>query len=214
VPLTERKYLYRTNTSWGLWHITETVEELYELLQPNDIDLSYLDKVVHEKKKKEFLASRLLIKQLLVYYELQYKGIIKDDILKPYLVGHKHHISISHSHDYASAVICPEHRTALDIELISHKLLDIAPKFLNTEEADFSLHNPLRTTLLWCAKETLYKIYHGRGLIFKENLFVRSFPTQDEGFMDTEIIVGSQSWKYSMHYLCRNNYGITFIDSQ
>lgn len=212
MPITEKKYLYRSNLSWGLWHITENLEELFEALCPNEIDLSYLDKIGHEKKKKEFLASRLLLKQLLQYYDLEYKGVIKDDILKPYLVGHKFHISISHSHDYATAVIQPEHKTAIDIELISPKMLDIAPKFLTEEEAAFALQDQEKATLLWCAKETLYKIYHGRGLVFKENLFIRSFPDNKEGFMHTEIKVGSLSWQYEMHYLVRNGYGITFVE--
>ena len=71
--------------SWGLWHIQENLDELIELLDINDIDLSYLDKIGHDKKKKEFLASRIVTKQLLNYYDKPYKGIIKDDILKPYL---------------------------------------------------------------------------------------------------------------------------------
>lgn len=214
MPIVEKKYFYRSNLSWGLWHITETLDELFEQLEPNEIDLSYLDKIGHEKKKKEFLASRLLLKQLLHYYDLEYKGVIKDDILKPYLVGHKCHISISHSHDYASAVIHPGQKTAIDIELLSIKMLDIVPKFLSNEERNFVERDERRATLLWCAKETMYKIYHGRGLIFKDNLFVRTFPDKEEGFMETEICVGSMSWRYQMHYLVRNGYGITFVENQ
>lgn len=212
MPIVEKKYFYRSNLSWGLWHITESLDELFEALCPNEIDLSYLDKIGHEKKKKEFLASRLLLKQLLQYYELEYKGVIKDDILKPYLVGHKYHISISHSHDYATAVIHPDYKTAIDIELISPKMLDIAPKFLNSQEAEYGLQDARKATLLWCAKETLYKIYHGRGLIFKDNLFIRSFPNDEDGFIETEICIGSLSWQYQMHYLVRNGYGITFVE--
>jgi phosphopantetheinyl transferase len=212
LPLTEKKYFYRTNLSWGLWHISESLDELWTLLEPNDIDRSYLEKIGHEKKKREFLASRLLVKELLQYYDLEYKGIIKDDILKPYLVGHKYHISISHSHDYASVVIHPEQKTAIDIELVTPKMLEIAPKFLTEEEADFVQGDEMRATLLWCAKETLYKIYHGRGLIFKEHLFVRTFPLAEEGFIETEIKIGSLSWQYTMQYLMRNGYGITFVE--
>ncbi len=212
MPVAEKKYFYRSNLSWGLWHITESLETLWEKLCPNDIDQSYLEKIGHEKKKREFLSSRLLLKELLHYYDLEYKGVIKDDILKPYLVGHKYHISISHSHDYASVVIHPEQKTAIDIELVSKKMLDIAPKFLTEEEADFVGMDESRATLLWCAKETLYKIYHGKGLIFKENLLVRTFPSEEQGFIETEIHVGSLSWHYRMQYLLRNGYGITFVE--
>ena len=198
--------------SWGLWHITESLDELVEMLELNDIDLSYLRNISHDKKKKEFLASRIAIKQLLSYYDKPYKGVIKDDLLKPYLVGSNHHVSLSHSHDYATAVIHPEKKTAIDIELISKKLIPIAPKFLNKDEAEFCQYDLTRITLLWCAKETLYKIFHGRGLIFKDNLFVTLFPEGNEGIMEAEIRLGSLLWKYKMHYMILNGYGITFIE--
>lgn len=214
MPLTEKKYFSRSNLSLGLWHITESLDELVDILEVNDIDLSYLENIGHEKKKKEFLASRIVIKQLLTFYEKPYKGVIKDDILKPYLVGSKYHVSLSHSHEYAAAVIHPENKTAIDIELVSQKLQNIAHKFLNPEEAAFCQDDLSKITLLWCAKETLYKVFHGRGLIFKDNLFVTSFPIEDEGIMETEIRLGSQTWKYKMPYMIVNGYGLTFIEDQ
>ena len=212
MPLVEKKYFYRSNLSWGLWHITETLEELVEIIDLNYVDASYLEKIGHDKKKKEFLAGRIVLKQLLEYYDLPYKGVIKDDILKPYLLGSKHNVSISHSHDYATAVIDPENKTAIDIELVSDKLLVLAPKFLTDEEMAFCGNDLQKITFIWCAKETLYKIYHGRGLIFKEHLFVRTCPDGNEGMMATEISIGSQKWMYQMHYLVRDGYVITFIE--
>lgn len=212
MPLVEKKYLNRSNLGWGLWHITESIDELLEIIQLNDVDSSYLDKIGHEKKRKEFLAGRIVLKQLLEYYDQPYKGVIKDDILKPYLLGSKYHISISHSHDYATAVINPDNKTAIDIELISEKLRILAPKFMTDQEFDFCDGDLKKIAILWCAKETLYKIYHGRGLIFKENLFVLTCPDQEEGVIATEIQIGSQKWCYQMHYAFRNGYGITFIE--
>lgn len=212
MPLVEKKYFYRSNLSWGLWHITESLEELVEIIDLNDVDASYLDKIGHDKKKKEFLAGRIVLKQLLQYYNQPYKGVIKDDILKPYLLGSKHNISISHSHDYATAVIDPEDKTAIDIELISEKLAELSPKFLTEQELEFCDGDIQKITFVWCAKETLYKIYHGRGLIFKDNLFVRTCPSGQEGLMATEIVLGSQKWCYQMHYLMRDGYAITFIE--
>jgi len=178
----------------------------------NDVDARYLDKIGHDKKKKEFLAGRIVLKQLLEYYSQPYKGVIKDDLQKPYLLDCRHHVSISHSHDYATAVVDPENKTAIDIELVSNKLLSLAPKFLTEEEMDFCGNDVQKITFIWCAKETLYKIYHGRGLIFKDNLFVRTCPSGNEGLMAAEIVLGSQKWCYQMHYLLRHGYSITFIE--
>lgn len=198
--------------SWGLWHIQESLEELVEAIELNDIDKSYLEKIGHDKKKKEFLAGRIILKELLKYYEQPYKGVIKDDILKPYLVDNKKNISLSHSHEYATAVIHPEKKTAIDIELLSSKILQIVPKFLTSSEIELCENNLEKFTLLWCAKETLYKVFHGRGLIFKENLFVTSCPSGKEGLLETEIRIGSQTWHYSMHFFLLNGYAITFIE--
>ena len=57
MPLVEKKYFHRSNLSWGLWHITETLEELVEIIDLNDVDASYLEKIGHDKKKKEFLKN-------------------------------------------------------------------------------------------------------------------------------------------------------------
>ena len=83
---------------------------------------------------------------------------------------------------------------------------------MNQIEADFCQNDVKKTTLLWCAKETLYKIFPGRGLIFKDNLFVTGFPEGDNGVMETEIILGSQVWQYKMHHMILNGYAITFIE--
>jgi 4'-phosphopantetheinyl transferase EntD len=103
-------------------------------------------------------------------------------------------------------------KTAIDIELVSHKLLKLASKFLSDEEQEFCQTDLEKLTLLWCAKETLYKIYPGRGLHFRENLFVRAFPYQKEGLMSAEIDLGSQKWVYQMHYMIRDGYALTFIE--
>ena len=213
MPLVEKKYFSRSNLGWGLWHITESLSQLVEALEINDVDASYLDRVGHEKKKKEFVAGRLVLKELLRYYGMAYKGVVKESDLKPTLVGSRYQISLSHSHDYATAVVDPENKTAIDIELVSHKLIKLAPKFLTDEEQAFCQSDIEKLTLLWCAKETLYKIYPGRGIHVKENLFVRAFPNEKEGLMGAEIVLGSQKWLYQMHYLIRDGYALTFIEA-
>ena len=69
---------------WGLWRITESYEELYTLLEPAISDKAKLDDISNEHKKLEFLASRLIIKNILEALGQVYSGTKSDSFGRPF----------------------------------------------------------------------------------------------------------------------------------
>src|SRR6201999_144711 len=106
---------------------------------------------------------------------------------QPFLAGHRFHFSISHCGSYAAAIVSSNSRVGVDIELITPRIEIVAHKFLSEEESHFFNEDytlfleqwGLRgrvyqefLTLIWSAKEALFKWY-GRGeLDFKRDMQV------------------------------------------
>jgi phosphopantetheinyl transferase len=103
--------------------------------------------------------------------------ILIADTRKPYLVDEKYHFSISHCGNYAGVIASNSHRVGIDIELISPRIYNIFHKFVNEDEKVFlkewepltQMHLQL-TTILWSAKEALFKWYGLGQVDFKEHM--------------------------------------------
>lgn len=155
-------------TSLGIWKIEEP-ESFYLEKVPLKKD------VAHPYKRLQHLAGRYLLPALFTDFPLA--SIEIADTRKPFLPDEKYHFSISHSANYAAAIVSATHRVGVDIDLVTPTILTIAPKFLNETEQDFITdweyltHMYLQlTTTLWCAKEAIYK-WHGLGQVnFKNHM--------------------------------------------
>ncbi|MBQ0741343.1 4'-phosphopantetheinyl transferase superfamily protein, partial [Aquimarina celericrescens] len=78
------------------------------------------------------------------------------------------HISITHSFEF-TGVIVSDKKVGIDIEKQREKIKLIAPKFTPIEEykALGDGEDLIRKlTIVWGAKESLYKLYGKRGLLF------------------------------------------------
>jgi hypothetical protein len=90
-------------------------------------------------------------------------------------------VSLSHSGEWVAALLAPAGAAVgVDVEVVRDKALRIARKFLNAEELaateHLATHQPGLAaelhSLLWSAKETLYKLAGQRGIIFRQNLLL------------------------------------------
>jgi phosphopantetheinyl transferase len=108
------------------------------------------------------------------------------DTRKPYLPQEQFHFSISHSGNYAAAIVSKEKRVGIDIELYSPKTELVKNKFLTEAEltllkqsASLSSVNaqPLSQfyafTLCWCCKEAVYKYWGAGGIDFKKHISIQ-----------------------------------------
>ena len=98
---------------------------------------------------------------------------------KPNLVDGRA-ISITHSFEL-TAIIISDVPTGIDIEMQREKIQRIAVKFINFER-EFVASHPEKVrvlTIIWGAKECLYKCLSRKGLGFYDHCRVNSFKLTD-----------------------------------
>ena len=155
-----------------VWKVTESYTELLEQVILNETNRMRLDGIKSEMHQRAFLSVRKLLQEtghtdLDLYY---------DEFGKPHLYGEKH-ISITHSHNF-SAIIISEETVGIDIELQRDKITRIADKFCDSEFQFLDLDSEeyiRKLTVIWGAKEAIFKIRNEKGISFKNHINVQSF---------------------------------------
>lgn len=158
-----------------LWKIEEPPSYFLEYLGIKSVDLSERSNATHPVKQLEWLASRSCVKYTVEQLENTYCGIEKDHHNNPYLTDIQGFVSLSHTNEYAVAVVSLEEEVGIDIERISDKLSRVAHKFLSPTERTFAGDDLFKMCVYWCAKESLYKWYGKKNLSFKENIYIEPF---------------------------------------
>jgi len=166
------------DTRLAVWKIEET-EAFFESRVPIKKDVS------HPHKRLQHLAGRFLLPFL--FQDFPLREIIIADTRKPFLKDEKYHFSISHSGDFAAAIVSTRRRVGIDVEVIVPKIERIRHKFMSEDEyvmakkkwaSDAQSQDQENKiwalqTMIWSAKESIYKWY-GDGLVdFKEHMVLR-----------------------------------------
>ena len=160
----------------GIWHITESVDELLIYLYLNKEEFATLYSFKSEKRKKQWMSYRALIRTL-VQTDFIYR-IYYDENNKPYLVNPPRSISVSHTDNY-SAVLINENVNeirGLDVERLSEKAFRNKNKFLTDEEINLLPIDNLYfySTLFWSAKESVYKKSNIPNIFLKSNIKIEN----------------------------------------
>jgi len=198
------------DTVLAIWKITETIENLLAQVDFNKYDQASYDVITHDEKKLEWLCSRLTIRYLVEKTGKKYKGIIKDKHKKPYLKDINYHLSISHSFPYAAAIIHKTNPVGIDIEMPRKKIERISKRFLSDVELEAANENIEVLSIYWSAKETLYKIYGKKKLIFRKNIEVLAFEMSDEGEIEGIIKIDDEVTTYTLRFLKIDNHYLVY----
>ena len=172
---------------WGLWEINEDIDFLLSNTILSKAESVELDKIHHDKRMKEWLGARLVLKQLHEHLKLPYSGTIKDENNKPFLIKSSNHTSLAHCYPYAAAMIHFKHPCGIDIESPKPVLLNLAGKFLSEEELSYIPQESKSLCTAWTAKEVLYKVFGKRNISFKNNLKLNSFTLNSTGQIEGTI---------------------------
>jgi phosphopantetheinyl transferase len=160
-----------------IWKVTETENELSEGIELSRYCQNRFDSMKSEMHRKAFLS----IRHLLALEEYEDKQLIYNDFGKPHLKDGTH-ISISHSHNFTGIIVSKTNKVGIDIEKHRSKILRIAYKFTPIEEYKTIANSTAliqKLTKVWCAKESLYKIYATPGLSFMKHIVVDDFSLDD-----------------------------------
>lgn len=163
-----------SQTQWALWEITESEQTLSQEFVGHCDITEKLSHITHALKRREYLASRALLRQLLVEQGIDLCNIAKDDNGKPYFPDCDCKFSLSHSAQYAAAVLCME-AIGIDLEAITPKILHLAPRFLAEKELPYALASATHATVYWCAKEAMYKLFNQTASSLRDHFFVENF---------------------------------------
>ena len=187
-----------------VWKLEETEEELLQLL-PTFHDNSELEIISHPQKRREWLASRIVIRMLAEMADITYQGLWKDEHGKPFLIGRSNFISITHTTDFVAGVIHPNTPVGVDMEKKTDKLIRIAHKFLSDDEAIQAGSNIGNLCMLWCSKEALFKLNGRKNISLKTNISVQ-FPSDTPPIYSGMISDESELKKAVIHIRWIENY--------
>jgi 4'-phosphopantetheinyl transferase EntD len=155
-------------TKLAIWQITED-EGFFIQRVPLKRDVS------HAQKRLQHLAGRYLLRELFPDFPLQ--EILIADTRKPYLADEQYHFSISHFGSYAAAIVSRTKRVGIDVEKASPTIEKVRNKFLSPLESDIAFdgieksgHRLRQLTLLWSAKESVFKWYSLGQVNFREHI--------------------------------------------
>ena len=119
-----------------------------------------------ERRRAEFLGWRAIVRR-----ELGMQVRIGYDAAGgPVLIGDPRHIGVSHGGGHA-AVVISDRPCAVDIESETRRFTRAAAHFLTPAEAALG-DDPRVAGVVWCAKETLYKLARRRGLDLLRDLAI------------------------------------------
>lgn len=169
--------LYKTitvnpTTKVLIWKIEESFDDLIEDIELTQRSKNRVDGMRSKLHQRGFLSIRhLLASEGYFDHDLFY-----DENGKPHLKDGKH-ISITHSFTF-SAIIISNIEVGIDVEKKREKILKIAHKFTTFDDYQRLNHRDViirKLTIVWCAKESLYKSFNRVGLTFLNHIYVEDF---------------------------------------
>ena len=192
--------LYKTikpneHTTIFVWKIEASFDELLKNIDLTERSKKRLYSMKSEIHQRGFLSVRHLLKEA-GYSDFD---LFYTDNGKPHLTDGKH-ISITHSFIF-SAIIISDYEVGIDIEKNRDKIKIIQHKFVNFERGFIHEDDDYieQLTVIWGAKECLYKIYPFGGLTFKNDIDINSFQIEDG---KTTGYIKAEDWdkKYNIYY--------------
>ena len=181
-----------------IWKILESYDGLSK-----GIVLSQNSKVRVENMKSDLHKRGFMsVRHLLAEFGYVDSDLFYDELGKPHLKDGKY-ISITHSFNFSAIIISDDTHVGVDIEKQRDKIVKIAYKFTPFEEyKTLANHEALvrKLTIVWGAKESLYKIYEQEGLSFLQHIDIQDFYFDTAQTSGTILFKGNIS-NYTIHFL-------------
>ena len=194
----------------GLWRLTETPAELWAELPNPTAYQPLLPAAADTKRRAQWLAGRRLAHALFgeLPTPLAPETVVRNDATgRPWLAGAPANtvVSLSHSGEWAAAVLAQGGRAGVDIEFVRAKAQRLAGKFLTETEwaharAAVTTEADTHYTLLWSAKEALYKLAARRGIIFRQQLLLHEFSAAPSGEIPATLVLNGTQTRHRICY--------------
>ncbi len=181
-----------------VWEITESVDELLGVINFNPFVIEDIFNFGSEKRKLEYLAVRAIIYTM---YSTEV-GIEYNEDGSPYISDRSVEISITHTGKYAAVLLHPTKRVGIDIERVSERVERVKKRFLSSEELSHIDKDNERThlTIMWAAKEALYKVIGVKIVEFTEDIIISTFVPYLEGEIVANETCSEAKREYELSY--------------
>lgn len=175
--------LYQTisiapGTNVYLWNVTESEAVLSKQIELTPNSTCRVENMRSEIHRRGYLS----IRHLLACSGYTDSDLYYDTLGKPHLKD-GNHISITHSGVFTGIIISNSLQVGIDIERQRQKILPIAHKFTTLEDYA-AIKDPealiRKLTIVWGAKESLYKIYATKGLSFLQHIEISEFEIDEK----------------------------------
>jgi phosphopantetheinyl transferase len=188
-----QQIIKENNIKIGLWEIEESLEELLQLTET-----TLIPNCNNEKRKKEFLVIRLLLNNISPNSSITYNKFGAPEL------NNFQNISISHSKGLV-AILLGNKKVGLDIEQISDKPLKLSSKFIAKDV--YENLSKEKATLIWCAKEAIYKWYQKGNIDFIKDIKLHNFEIAEKGILTAEF----KTERLFLNYQKINNHYLVYV---
>jgi len=170
--------LYKTiavneQTKVLIWKIEESLAELSNEILLTPSNQQRVAGMKSELHQRGFLSVRHLLAE--VGYTDQ--DLFYDSYGKPHL-NDGTFISITHSFTFSAIIVSTTLDVGIDVEKQREKIVRIAHKFTPIEEyKTLANHDAMvrKLTIVWGAKESIYKIHKSEGIAFLDHIYIEDF---------------------------------------
>ena len=187
------KNIKENNCLIGIWELSETLDHFKK-----KYNNSIIEKINSDKRKKEILASRALLKEMNPNLKITHNKYGAPTI------GNGKFISISHSKRFIT-IILSSNKVGIDVQKVNFKALKVASKFI-----DLTKHESLckdKATLIWSCKECIYK-WHQKGLVnFLNDIKIQPFDMRKKG----EIKADFKNLKLTLFYIKLQKHFLVYV---
>jgi 4'-phosphopantetheinyl transferase len=162
---------YENTYRLALWSLTEPLEFFEQNAKMTAADLNVYQSIGNNIRKKEWLAVRVLLNEVLGFWpQINYS-----ETGKPLLRNHSRHLSISHSRSMVGILLSTNPYVGIDIEKNDRNIEKVSARFLSEAELEQMNQQPddFSRVLYWCAKEAIYKAVSEYNVLFSKQIFVR-----------------------------------------
>ena len=168
------------NGEIGIWNISEELGQLEQFARLSDQDLLTFSGISALHRKKEWLATRVLLNEML--NKPSQINYYNDG--KPYLENGEFNISISHTTGFIAILLHKHLIPGIDIELLNRHAEKVASRFLSTEEYEFCRDRTgfsnRKLILHWCAKEAIFKMMPFSQIEFSSDILISLDDTSND----------------------------------
>ena len=188
---------YETTFRLALWSLTEPLQFFENKANMSNNDKIAYNKISNETRKREWLAVRVLLNEVLGFWP----QISYTETGKPLLQNHSRHLSISHSKFMVGILLCTSPHAGIDIERTTRSIDKVAGRFLSEKEQTLIENTPNKygQIIYWCAKEAIFKAVNESNILFSKQIYISEI--SDNGKMIGHFRSEKENVDFILNYL-------------